>query len=223
MIIGIDSRHPRARAARLHGIERRFGAAQEAAVLGLPPGVDDHGLAFADGFVVPAPDFGLDGFAHRGHVLEMVVVLGGFIVTGLAQHANGRRRGVEDVDIQALGDSPYPAGVGIGRDTFVDDAGSGQRQRTVNDIGVARDPADVGHAPVNILGMNVLDVFGGAGHIGEVAAGAMLAAFGLSGAAAGVHQKQRRFRIHGDGSARFRPSISGALRRPRNRALSQKA
>src|SRR6267378_1393121 len=130
----------------------------------------------------------------------MVVVLGGFIVTGLAQHANGRGRGVEDVDIQALGDSPYPAGVGVGRDTFVDDTGSGQRQRTVNNIGVAGDPADVGHAPINIRGMNVLNVLGGAGHVGEVTASAVLAAFGLSGAAAGVHKKQGRFRIHGDGS-----------------------
>src|SRR5208337_1466559 len=109
----------------------------------------------------------------------------------------------EDVDIQALGDSPYPAGVRVSRDTLVDDAGGSQRQRTVNNIGVARDPADVGHAPVNILGMNVLDVLGGAGDIGEVAAGAMLAAFGLAGAAAGVHKKQRRLGIHGDGSDQF--------------------
>ena len=165
----------------------------------MPPGVDNHRLTLADGFVVPAPNLGLDGFTHCGHVLEVVVVLGGFIMTGFAQHANGRGRGVEDVDIQALGDSPYPARVGVGRDTFVEDAGRSQRQRTVNNIGVARDPADVGHAPVNILGMNVLDVFGGTGHIREVAASAVLAAFGLSGAAAGVHEEQRRLRIHGDG------------------------
>ena len=40
--------------------------------------------------------------------------------------------------------------------------------------------------------------FGGAGHIGEITAGAVLAAFGLAGAAAGVHEKQRSFRIHGN-------------------------
>ena len=124
-------------------------------------------------------------------------------MTGLAQHANGRGRGVEDVDIQALGDSPYSSGIGEGRHAFVKDTGSGQGQRTVNDIGVTRDPADVGHAPVHVFGMNVLDVLGSAGHIGEVAASAVLAAFGLSGASAGVHKKQRRFRIHRNGRHDF--------------------
>src|SRR5208337_380611 len=104
------------------------------------------------------------------------------------------------VDVETFSDSPNPAGVRVGRDTLIDHTGSGQRQRTVNNIGVAGDPADVGHAPINILGMNVLDVLGGAGHVGEVAAGAVLAAFGLSGAAAGVHKKQGSLRIHGDGS-----------------------
>src|ERR1039458_1002211 len=81
----IDSRHAWARASRLHRIKRGFRAAQEAPVLRLPPGVDNDCLALADGLVVPAPDLGLDGFSHRGHVFEMVVVLGGFIVPGLTR------------------------------------------------------------------------------------------------------------------------------------------
>src|ERR1035438_4919756 len=78
----IDSRHTWARASRLHGIDRRLGAAEESSVFSLPPGVDNHCLTFAHNVVIPAPDLGLDGFADCGHVLEMVVVLGGFIVTG---------------------------------------------------------------------------------------------------------------------------------------------
>ena len=187
----IDSWHPWACTPRLHGIDGGLGAAEEASVFGLPPGIDNYRLTFAHYIVIPAPDLGLDRLSHCSHVFEVVVVLGGFIVTGLAQHANGCRRGVKDVDIQALGDSPRPPGVGIGGNAFVEDAGGGQRQGTINNIGVARDPSDVGHAPVNIFGMNVLDVLGCAGHVGEVAAGTVLAAFGLSGAAAGVHEKQR--------------------------------
>src|SRR6202161_4245247 len=47
--------------------------------------------------------------------------------------------------------------------------------------------------------MNILNIFGGAGYVGKVAARAMLAAFGLPGAAAGVHKKQRSFGIHRNG------------------------
>ena len=44
--------------------------------------------------------------------------------------------------------------------------------------------------------MNVLDVFRGAGYIGQITAGAVLAAFGLSGRAAGIHEEERCFRRH---------------------------
>src|SRR5271168_3240195 len=46
--------------------------------------------------------------------------------------------------------------------------------------------------------MNVLVILGGPGDVGEIAAGAMLAAFGLTSGAAGVHEEERRFRILGN-------------------------
>jgi hypothetical protein len=44
---GVDARHAGAGAARFHGPDARQGAAEEAAGFGLPPGVDDDGLALA--------------------------------------------------------------------------------------------------------------------------------------------------------------------------------
>ena len=172
---------------------------EEAAGFGLPPGVDDDGFTFTDHFVIPAPDFRLDGFADRGHVLEAVVVLLGLVGAGFAQHADGGGRRVEDVYVEALGDAPRTARVGKLRHTFVENAGGGQSQRAIDDVGVAGDPADVGHAPVDIFGMNVLIILGGAGNVGEIPAGAVLAALGLAGGAAGVHEEERIFGIHGDG------------------------
>src|SRR5271156_3819708 len=64
---------------------------------------------------------------------------------------------------------------------------------------MAGDPADVGHAPIDVVGMDVLVILGGGGYVGEVAAGAVLAAFGLAGGAAGVHEKEWGFRVLGDG------------------------
>ena len=81
---------------------------------------EEDGLALADLLVVPLPDFRLDGFAHRGHVFEVVVVLGRFVGTDLAQGANGRRGGVKDIDVQVLGDAPGPPGIRIGGHPFVD-------------------------------------------------------------------------------------------------------
>src|SRR5580692_13213987 len=40
----INPGHAGARASRLHGINGRFGAAEEASVFGLPPGIDNHRL-----------------------------------------------------------------------------------------------------------------------------------------------------------------------------------
>src|SRR5713226_6074945 len=99
----IDAESGRASAAGLHGIEGGFGGAEKAAGFRLPPGVDDRRFLLADDFVIPPPDFRFDGLADGGHVLEMVVVLFRLVAAGLAQHTNRRRRGVEDIHVQALG------------------------------------------------------------------------------------------------------------------------
>src|SRR5450631_1512200 len=96
---------------------------------------------------------------------------------------------MKNVDVEAFGDAPRTACVRKLRHAFVEHAGGGQRHRSVNNVGVAGDPADVGHAPVHVAGMNVLVIPGSSGDVSEVAAGAMLAALGLAGGAAGVHQE----------------------------------
>src|SRR5882762_2233738 len=186
-------------AAGLHEIERRLGGAKEATGFRLPPGVDDNSFALANGFVIPLPDFRLDRLPDGGHVLEVVVVILRLIAAGLAEHADGGGGSVENVDVEAFGDAPGAAGVWELRDSFVEDAGCGERHRAVNDVGMAGDPADVGHAQVDVFGMNVLVILGGAGDVGEVASGAVLAALGFAGRAAGVHQEERSFGVQRDG------------------------
>src|SRR5216683_41142 len=195
----INSEHCGASASGFHEIKRRLGAAKETAGFRLPPGVDDDGFALANSLVIPLPDFRLDRFADGGHVLEFVVVILRRVGASFAKHANGGGGSVENVDVEAFGDAPGAAGVGELRDAFVKHAGGGQRERAVDDVGMAGDPADVGHAPVDIFGMNVLVILGGAGDVSEIAAGAMLAAFGLAGGAAGVHEEERSFGVLRDG------------------------
>src|SRR5207302_5660506 len=192
----MDARDAGTRAARLHLVDSRHRAAEEAAGFRLPPGVHDHRLFLADDVEVPLPDLGFDGLADGCHVLEAVVVLSGLVRTVLAQRADRGGRGVENVYAELLGNAPGAARIRVRRHALVHDRRSGERERPVHDVGVSRDPADVRHAPIDILGMDVLYVLRSPGYIGEIAADRVLRAFGLTGGAAGVHEEQRRFRSH---------------------------
>src|SRR3989442_14959536 len=108
---------------------------------------------------------------------------------------------MKDVHVERLGDSPWPSRIWIVWNALIEDAGAAQRERAVHDVRMPRDPADVGHAPVNVFGMNVLVVLGSSGDVGEIAARAVLASFRLAGRAAGVHQEERGFGIHRNGIA----------------------
>ena len=210
-------RAARAAGARLRRVDAGQGGAEEAAGFRLPPGVDDDGLALADAFVVPAPDLGLDRLADRGHVLEVVVVLGGLVRADLAEHPDRGGRGVEDVHAELLGDPPRAAGVRVVRGALVEDAGGAEGERPVDDVGVAGDPADVRHAPVRVVRVDVLVELRRAGHVGEVAAGGVLAALRAAGGAGRVHQEQRVGRLQARPARRSRPCARPAGRRRRRR------
>ena len=139
--------------------------------------------------VVPAPRFRLDGFADGSHVLEVVVVLFRLFGSLFPQHADRGRRGVEDIDAQPLGDSPRTSRIGMGGNALVHDARGGDGERAVDDVRMPGDPADIRHAPVSVGRMNVLNVLGGAGDVGKISPGAVLASLGLARAAAGIHQE----------------------------------
>src|SRR5207244_5152132 len=134
-------------APRLHRIEGRDGRAQESAILGLPPRVDDDGFPLADDLVVPPPRLRLDGLPDRGHVLEVIVVLLRLVRADLPEHADCGGRRVKDIYIELFCDPPWPSGIRIVGSALVEDACGGQGERPINDVRVPGDPADVGHAP----------------------------------------------------------------------------
>src|SRR6516164_9785506 len=192
----VDAQHARPAAARLHRLQAGQRAAEKPAVFGLPPGVGDSCLALADLGVIPPPYLGLDRLAHCRHALEVVVVLLRLFRRDLAQHPDRRGRDVEDVHAEVFGDPPRPPAVGVVGHPLVDHRGGAQRQRAVDDVGVAGDPADVGQAPVHVVWVDVLVILGRAGDVGQVPAGAVLAALWAAGGAAGVHQEQWRLGRH---------------------------
>ena len=174
-------------------MQRRHGRGEESSGLGHPPRVGDDRLPLADLVIIPAPRRGLDRLPHRRHRFEVVLVFARLLRPEFAQHADGGRRGVEDVHAQALGDAPGPPRVREGRHAFVHHARRRIRQWAVHDVGVTGDPADVCHAPVDVFGMDVEHPLGRGRDVGQIARDAVLCALGLPRRAARVHQEQRAF------------------------------
>src|SRR5690606_28562997 len=109
-------------------------------------------------------------------------------------------RGVVDRHPVLLHDLPVAALVrGVGG-ALVDDLGGAVGQRTVDDVAVPGDPADVGGAPVDVLARLVVEHHVvGVGGLGEVAAGGVQDALGLSGGARGVEDEQGVLGVEGLG------------------------
>ena len=159
---------------------------------GLPPGVDDRAALLADHGVVPHPGFGVDGLADGAEQADagQVVAVREFVAE-LHQCAQCGRRGVENRDPVVLADFPEAAGVGVHRPAFVDHRGAAGRQRTVGDVGVAGDPADVRGAPEDVVVAQVEHPQVCDHGVQQVAGAGMLDALGFAGGAGGVQQEQR--------------------------------
>ena len=69
-------------------------------------------------------------------------------------------------------------------------------QRAVHDVGVPGDPADVGRAPVDLLGMVVEDELVGHGGVQQITAGGVHDTLGFARGARGVEDEQRILGVH---------------------------
>src|SRR5262249_37508893 len=104
-----------------------------------------------------------------------------------------------------------PRGWGVGGGALVGRGGGAGGGGAGAVGGGAGAPADAGHAPVRVVGMDVLVVFGRPGDVGQVPAGAVLGALGAAGGAGGVHQEQRRLGRHRHRVHEPAPVLAGDL------------
>ena len=148
----------------------------------LPPGVDDRATAVADHAPVPFPGVGVDRFAHGAQQAKRFSGMPCHPIVAFAlEGANGRRSGVEDRDAEPVDRLPEAAEVGIVGDAVEHDALRSHHQRSVNDVAMPGDPADVGSAPEDVVGPIVEDPVEGRRDPGCVAAGSVDDALRLSG------------------------------------------
>ena len=124
---------------------------QDAAGLGLPPGVDDRAAAVADDAVIPFPRLRIDRLADRAEQPQRGAArLLHRLLARAHQRADRGRRGVEDVDLVLVDDFPEPAQRRVVREALEHQRRRAVGERPVDDVAVAGHPADVGGAPVDV-------------------------------------------------------------------------
>ena len=129
----------------------------------------------------------------------------------LHERADRGRRAVQDRDLVVLDDLP-PAVPGgrVGR-ALVQHAGRRVGERPVDDVAVAGDPADVGGAPVHVVGLEVEDHLVGVRRAEEVAGGRVQDALRLGGRAARVEQVEHVLGVDRDRRAVLRLAIDDVV------------
>ena len=152
---------------------------------------------------VPDPRLGVDRLADRAEQAQRrQVVRLGELGPPLHEGPDRGGRGVEDRDAVLLDDRPEAVLARVVGRALVHHARRAVRERAVDDVGVAGDPAAVGGAPVHVgLGMQVEDVLRGERDLGEVAPGRVHDALGLPGGAARVEDEEQVLGVHRLGRA----------------------
>ena len=153
--------------------------------------------------VVPDPRLGIDRFADGADQPQRrQVVRGGKVVAPLHERSDRGRRGVEDRHLVLLDDRPEPILARVVGRALVEHRRGAVRERAVDDVRVAGDPADVGGAPVDVgVGLQVEDVLVRVRDLREVAAGRVHDALGLPGGARRVEDEQQILGVHRLGRA----------------------
>jgi hypothetical protein len=177
---------------RATGLERRDPGEcgnHDGAGFGLPPGVNDGGLATINNVVTPNPGFMANGLTHRPqHADARQIELLGNLPPKIHERADGSRRGVQNSDLVLFDEFPPATGVRAVGGALKEQLRGAVSQRRVDHISAAGDPADVCGAPLDIrFWMQVKDVLVREGALREVATAGVHDALGPARGAAGVH------------------------------------
>ncbi len=152
--------------------------------------------------VVPHPRFRVDRLADRSQQPQRrEVVLLGPLGAPAHERADRRRRRVEDRHAVALDDVPEAILVREVRRAFVHHHRRAVGERAVHDVAVARDPADVRRAPVDVVFLEIEHPLRRRIASGEIAAGRVHDALGFPRGAGRVEDVEHVLGIHRLGRA----------------------
>ena len=110
--------------------------------------------------------------------------------------ANGGGSGVENIDIMLVDDVPEARRVGEVRHAFEHQRRRAIGQRPIDDIAVARHPADIRRAPVDVALAVIEDGLMSQGRVHEITAGRVQHALGFAGRTRRIENEQGIFGVH---------------------------
>ena len=210
----LDAEEGQGRGARFKRRGARQRRDQDAAGLGLPPGVDDRATSVAHHVVVPLPDLRVDRFADRPENAQRTAVVRLDPLIAFARDRSQRRgRRVEEGHAEVVHHLPVAAGIGIRRHRLEHHARRPVGERAVDDVAVPGDPADVRGAEVDVVVVVVEDQPVRHRGVQQVAAGRVEQTLGPSRRAAGVEDEQGRLGVE-PGHRRSRALLRRLLVQP---------
>src|SRR5205823_13292975 len=107
---------------------------------------------------VPHPGFWIDRLADRPQQTQTIeLVLLWPFVAPLNERADRRGRGVKDIHFVPVDNAPKAVWLRKIWRAFVHEAGGTIKQRSIDNIAVASNPADVGCAPIGIFFLQIED------------------------------------------------------------------
>ena len=179
---GFDAEQRAGRGSRLEWCGSWQRADQNAPRLRLPPGVNDGATLFAHDMVVPLPRLRIDRLANSTQQAQALARRSfDRIISFAHQGANRGRRCITDIDLVLVADFPESRCRRVVGYALEHQRDRAVRQRTVDNVAMPGDPADVSRAPVYIAGPIVEHVLVSHCSVNEIAAGRVQDTFRFAG------------------------------------------
>ena len=118
------------------------------------------------------------------------------ICTSTHKRTDNGGRSIENIDLELFNDVPEAIWSWIGRNTLKHHGCAAHGQRSIEDIAMTGNPADISCTPVHIIILQIKYVLHGMAGIGEIPSGSVDNTFWRAGTAACIQNKQRILRIH---------------------------
>ena len=163
--------------------------------LGLPVRIADVGLLLADNLIVPLPDLSSNGLTDGAKDSKVLHLVAHVLVTSALQQAQSGGSDVELSDLVLLNDVPVAGEVGVGGSTLENESRDTEKERRIDDVAVAGNPADITTAEKSVSIMNVEDVLAGKADTEQETGGGVHDALRLAGGTGGVEEEQGVLRV----------------------------
>lgn len=193
------------------GLDRtRERGDDNASGLGLPERINDGALTPSDNLVVPVPGLGVNGLADRTEDPQRAQVVLFYVLRAeTTQEADRRGRRIELCQLVLVDNLPVPRRRRVDGGRLEDRGGGTVYQWPINDITaevcekiikkakcmnirVPSDPADISHAGIPVIRLDIEDIFMGQGCAEQVSARRMYDTFRLARGARRLQRVQRR-------------------------------